>query len=209
MTRRFPIFPLRGVLVFPGLQLPLHIFEPRYRAMLAHALAGDRLVGMVQPRAPASRVDDSQADVFVTGCLGRIVETQALDDGRSNIVLSGLARFRIRHELPGERLFRMVEAEVEAEDRDEGTLAAIERAALEREARRFARVQGYLVDWEAVAGLDDRTLVNGIAQVAPFDGAAKQALLEADTLGERSELAIQLMRFFARRDRDDTHVTLQ
>ncbi len=69
--------------------------------------------------------------------------------------------------------------------------------------------QGYVVDWDSVANLDDRTLVNGISQVAPFDAAAKQALLEAETLRDRSELAIQLMQFFGRHDGDDKLVTLQ
>ena len=83
-------------------------------------------------------------------------------------------------------------------------------AALESESRRFAEAQGYAVDWEAVARLDDESLVNGIAQIAPFDVAAKQALLEAPCINERSELIIQLMQFFGRHHGgEDEGVTLQ
>ncbi len=88
-------------------------------------------------------------------------------------------------------------------------LSSVERAGFEREARRFADAQGYSVDWESVARLDDMSLINGVSQIAPFDPAAKQALLEADTLGERCELLIQLMQFFGRRDGDEDRVTLQ
>jgi Lon protease-like protein len=103
--------------------------------------------------------------------------------------------------------FRQVEAELLPVTEDE-TLSLGHRAALERESRRFAAKQGYAVDWDAVERLDDTSLVNGIAQIAPFDVAAKQALLEAPDIGTRAELAIQLMQFFGRHDGSDT-VTLQ
>ena len=82
------------------------------------------------------------------------------------------------------------------------------RAALEMESRRFADLQGYAVDWDAVARLDDESLVNGVAQIAPFDVAAKQALLESASLEDRAELIVQLMQFFGRHDGEDS-VTLQ
>ena len=89
---------------------------------------------------------------------------------------------------------------------DAGTRAKLQ---LVLEARRFAASQGYAVDWDAVTRLDDESLINGVSQIAPFDIAAKQALLEADTIAERCELMVQLMQFFGRRDSDDGHVTLQ
>src|SRR3546814_1616376 len=98
---------------------------------------------------------------------------------------------------------RQVEAEIESEAEEEAVLAGIERASLEREAKRFAARQGYVVDWDSVAQLDDETLVNGIAQVAPFDAAAKQALLEATPLDIRAELVVQMTQFFGRFDGED------
>ena len=200
---RITIFPLAGAILFPGLQLPLHIFEPRYRAMIKDALARDRRIGMIQPQ----RAGDD-APLFDVGCLGRIGEVEALDDGRFNIVLEGEARFRVLRELDVSTAFRQVEAEL-ITDADDAALAPVERASFEREARRFADSQGYAVDWESVARLDDVSLVDGVSQIAPFDAAAKQALLEAGTLQERCELLVQLMQFFGRRDSDDGRVTLQ
>ncbi len=208
-TKRIAIFPLGGAILFPGLQLPLHIFEPRYRAMVSKALASDRLIGMVQPRTGATSRDPDRLALFDIGCLGKITDVEALDDGNFNIVLSGEARFRVEREVKSDTPYRIIEAAIEEDPPEEAALASSERAALEQAARKFAMAQGYVVDWGSVANLDDRTLVNGISQVAPFDAAAKQALLEAATLRDRSELAIQLMQFFGRHDGDDTLVTLQ
>ncbi|MGE4322076.1 MAG: LON peptidase substrate-binding domain-containing protein [Sphingobium sp.] len=195
---RISIFPLPGALLLPGMDLPLHIFEPRYRALVQDAVARDRRIGMIQPREGGAK-----PALFDMGCLGHIAHIDALDDGRFNIVLRGLARFRVIRELEVTTAFRQVEADVEqAPDEHDDVLAAIERAALEQEARRFAETLGYIVDWGAVARLDDRALVNGIAQIVPFDAAAKQILLEADTLSERSERTIQLMQIFGRIERD-------
>lgn len=194
---RVSIFPLAGALLLPGMELPLHIFEPRYRAMIQDAMARDRRIGMIQPRDAGPK-----PALFDMGCLGHISQIEALDDGRFNIVLKGLARFRLVRELEVATPFRQIEADVEQAPGDDEVLSAIERAALEREARRFADALGYIVDWTAVSRLDDTALVNGIAQIAPFDPAAKQTLLEADSLAERSERVIQLMQFMGRIDRD-------
>lgn len=201
--QRISIFPLAGAMLFPGLQLPLHIFEPRYRAMVSDALVRDRRIGMIQPQ----RQEDG-APLYAIGCLGKIGEVEALPDGRFNIVLEGEARFRVLRELDVATPFRQVEAELLEEPAND-VLAPIERAVFEREARRFANAQGYAVDWDSVARLDDASLINGVSQIAPFDTAARQALLEADSLGERCELLVQLMQFFGRRDEGDDTVTLQ
>jgi uncharacterized protein len=201
---RLSIFPLGGALLFPRMQLPLHIFEPRYRALVSDAMARDRRIGMIQPRGPGE-----PPPLFEVGCVGRIAHVEALDDGRYNIVLEGTAKFRVVRELEVPTPFRQVEAELEPDTPAE-PLALAHRASLESESRRYAEAQGYAVDWNAVSRLDDESLVNGIAQIAPFDVAAKQALLESPSLEERAELIIQLMQFFSRHagDRDDP-VTLQ
>lgn len=202
-TRKLSIFPLTGAILYPGLQLPLHIFEPRYRAMIGDALARDRRIGMIQPQAAREG-----APLFAVGCMGKIEEVETSEDGRYNIVLTGEARFRVLSELQVSTPFRQVEAELIEEAAYE-ILSLGERAALESEARRFADAQGYQVDWDSVARLDDTTLVNGFAQIAPFDAAAKQALLEAPTLRARCEVMVQLLEFFGKGDPDEDRVTLQ
>jgi len=207
MSRRLAIFPLSGAVLFPRMHLPLHIFEPRYRAMIQDVMARDQRIGMIQPSGPP-RPDGDPQPLFQVGCMGRVAEIEALDDGRFNIILSGESRFRIVGELDVSTPFRQVDAELyTAEEDDPGILAPSERAAIEGEAELFAGQLGYSVDWSAVASLDDETLVNGIGQIAPFDAAGKQAMLEADTLSDRSELAIQLMQFMRRGDGRST--TLQ
>ncbi|MEO7680065.1 MAG: LON peptidase substrate-binding domain-containing protein [Sphingomonas sp.] len=203
---RLSVFPLPGALLFPGMHLPLHIFEPRYRAMVSDAMARDRRIGMVQPR-PIARAGDETPTLFDIGCVGKIAEVEALDDGCYNLILQGVALFRLVRELDVATPFRQVEAELLPVGGDE-TLSLSRRASLEIESRRFAETQGYAVDWEAVARLDDEALVNGIAQIAPFDVAAKQALLESPGIEDRAELIVQLMQFFGRHDGDDS-VTLQ
>ena len=204
-TTRLSVFPLPGALLFPKMHLPLHIFEPRYRALISDAMARDRRIGMVQPRAPGG--DTDRPALFDLGCVGKIAEVEAMDDGRYNVVLEGVALFRIVRELDVTTQFRQVEAELIPAAVDE-TLSLGARASLELESKRFAEAHGYQVDWDAVARLDDESLVNGIAQIAPFDTAAKQALLEAPDIAERAELIVQLMQFFGRHDGED-RVTLQ
>lgn len=199
---RISIFPLSGALLYPGLALPLHVFEPRYRALVSDALARDRRIGMIQPQKA-----EEGAPLFAVGCLGKIGEVEALEDGRFNIVLEGEARFRVLRELDVTTPFRQVEGVLLADE--EGALAPVERAGFEREARRFADAQGYRVDWDQVTRLDDASLIDGVSQIAPFDAAAKQALLEANSLSARCELLIQLMQFFGRHDSDEGRVTLQ
>jgi Lon protease-like protein len=203
-TRRISIFPLTGAILFPGMQLPLHIFEPRYRDLVSDSLARDRNIGMIQPKGQGGK-----SALFDIGCLARIQDVEALDDGRYNIILEGVQRFSIIRELDVATSFRQVEAELWEEDEIGDTLSLAERASLEIESRRFADAQGYSVDWNAVSQLDDYSLVNAIAQIAPFDYAAKQALLEARGLSDRADTIVQLMQFFGRRDGSDDRVTLQ
>jgi len=203
-TKRLSIFPLPGALLFPGMHLPLHIFEDRYQALINDAMARDRRIGMIQPKTGGDT-----PELFDIGCVGKIIDIEALDDGRFNIVLEGVARFRIIEELDSSTAFRQVQAEIEEPKEEDEVLASTERAALEIESRKFADLQGYQVDWDSIGRLDDFAFVNGIAQIAPFDVASKQALLEVDGLANRSELIIQLLQFFGRQDGDDDRVTLQ
>jgi Lon protease-like protein len=188
---RIPLFPLAGAILFPRAQLPLHIFEPRYRDMVRDSLAGAGRVGMIQPSG-----DGDPPPLFSVGCVGEIVGAEELGDGRYNIVLQGSARFRLIAERDLGTTYRQADVDLAAFDDDSAeALAAIQRAEVEREARRFGDALGLAVDWGAVGQLDDEMLVNAIAQVAPFDPGAKQALLEEPALGGRADLLVQLMQF--------------
>ncbi len=203
MPTRLSIFPLSGAVLFPGLQLPLHIFEPRYRALIGDSLARDRRIAMIQPQRP-----EEGSPLYTIGCVGHIGEIEAMDDGRYNLILEGKSRFKLLRELDTATTFRQVEGELIEDDFDE-TLSHAQRGGFEREAREFADAQGYSVDWDSVERLDDQSLINGVSQIAPFDGASKQALLEASTLSARCELLVQLMQFFGRSDGTEEIMTLQ
>jgi Lon protease-like protein len=195
MTRAVvvPIFPLPAAILFPRSQLPLHIFEPRYREMVREAIDGPGRIGMIQPQ----RIDDdNEAPLYAVGCVGDIVGVEELDDGRYNIVLHGANRFRIVAERQLDLPYRCAEVDVAAfDDSEPPPLSLGQRAEVEREARRLGDALGLAVDWDAVARLDDEMLVNAIAQVGPFDIGAKQALLEQATLDGRADLLVQIMQF--------------
>ena len=189
---RVPLFPLAGAILFPRAQLPLHIFEERYRAMVEDAMAGSGRIAMIQP----TDEDDANAGLYQVGCVGELVGVEELEDGRFNIMLMGSNRFRLIAEADVGTLYRQADVDLGAfDDEEPPPLSSIQRADVEREARRFGDALGLAVDWEAVSRLDDEMLVNAIAQVAPFDTGAKQALLEEPTLDGRADLVVQLMQF--------------
>ena len=189
---RVPLFPLPGAILFPRSQLPLHIFEPRYREMVRDALEGAGRIGMIQPHA----TEDEGAPLYPIGCVGEIVGVEELGDGRYNIVVLGASRFRLLAETDLDTAYRNAEVDADAFDESEPSpLSMTLRAEVEREARRLGDAMRLSVDWAAVRRLDDEMLVNAIAQVAPFDVGAKQALLEAATLDDRADLLVQLMQF--------------
>jgi len=211
-STRLSIFPLAGALLLPRSYLPLHIFEPRYRALVSDALARDRRIAMIQPLPGQDKPgqDNDRPALFDIGCVGRIDNVEALEDGRFNVLLEGLTRFRLLRELDVTTPFRQIEADTVSFDDDltaELVLPSAERAGIEQEARRFADRQGYAIDWQEVGRLDDQALVNGLAQAIPFDVAAKQALLEAESLEERADLLAELLRFSAAGE--DGDATLQ
>jgi Lon protease-like protein len=189
---RVPLFPLAGAILFPRAQLPLHVFEERYRAMVEDALAGSGRIAMIQPLEG----DAERPDLYQVGCVGELVGVEELEDGRFNIMLMGSHRFRLIAEADVPTLYRQADVDLAAfDDAEPSPLSSIQRADVEREARRFGDALGLAVDWEAVSRLDDEMLVNAIAQVAPFDTGAKQALLEEPTLEGRADLVVQLMQF--------------
>jgi len=206
-----PIFPLTGVLLLPGGQLPLNIFEPRYLEMVTDALAEHRMIGMVQPAldeaettgfevesrdeaAPAASsgatgsVDPGRAPVYRTGCAGRIVQFSETEDGRFLVTLRGVVRFRIRRELPLARAYRRVLPQFDPFAADlEAAKAYFDRQRLLDALTYYFDQQGIEADWEAIREASNERLVTSLAMVCPFSAAEKQALLEAPTPSDRAE----------------------
>jgi uncharacterized protein len=198
-----PIFPLTGVLLLPRGQLPLNIFEPRYLAMTRDAMAGERLIGMVQPSDPPIR--EMNPSVYQTGCAGRITSFSETEDGRILITLTGVSRFRIKEELPLLSGYRRVVADWQdfAADCDTDE-AGFDRSRLTEGLRHFFIQRQVEANWEAINNAPGETLVTSIAMMCPFAPNEKQALLEAPTLGERAHLLSALIEMTATAPMPDT-----
>jgi len=188
-----PLFPLGGALMLPRAELPLNIFEPRYLAMVRDAMAGSQLIGMVQPRDLSEK-----PSLYTVGGLGRITRYAETGDGRFQIILTGICRFEIVHELDVLTPYRQAEistARFIKDFEESPPLSVPARAGLEMALKSYLDAQAMSADWQAIANADDETLVHALAGVCPFDIAEKQALLEAPDLAQRTETLSTLMSF--------------
>lgn len=202
--RVIPVFPLAGAILLPRGNLPLNIFEPRYLSMVRDALAGDQVIGMIQPRDPASSA--FEPPLYEIGCLGRITEHRDLPDGRMLITLHGISRFEVLAEEGRDTPYRKVAASYArfAADRNgDGSLSAARRERLVTDLQRFLDERQLTADWSVIRDAPDETLVNALAMICPFEPSEKQALLEAATLDARAATLITLMEF-ALADGNDT-----
>jgi Lon protease-like protein len=184
----FPVFPLAGALLLPHGRLPLNIFEPRYLAMTEDALAGGRLLGMIQPDARRSRGEVPA--LYRVGCLGRIAAFSETDDSRYLITLVGMIRFAVAEELPGRRGYRRVRAALSYYAADLAAQPphdpALDREGLLADLRGYFARQRIDANWDAIRGMADSALVTTLCMACPFDAAEKQALLEAPTEADRA-----------------------
>ena len=186
-----PLFPLPNVVLFPDVFLPLHIFESRYRTMVDDALNGDRIIGMVLLRPGWERDYEGRPPIYPIGCAGVITHAERLSDGRFNIVLRGMEKFRVAAE-DDSRPYRL--GLVESVDEPS---AASCRAEMRAERRRLEsllmpQLEGGQ-DRKVPSSMPDEELVNALAQYLEFDPVEKQALLERDGLLERCRSLIELL----------------
>jgi len=197
MSDLLPLFPLPNVVLFPSVFLPLHIFEPRYREMVADALKSDRMIGMVLLRPGWQRDYDGRPPVYPIGCSGVVTHADRLNDGRYNIVLRGVERFRILDE--DDRLSyrrgnieRLPDLACDTEDtaairRQRAKLEALLAPAMERP---FPDITG---EARIPASMPDEDLVNALAQYLDLEPLEKQALLETHSLRSRTESLVELL----------------
>ena len=192
MSDLLPIFPLPNVVLFPNVHLPLHIFESRYREMVGDALDADRVIGMVLLRPGWQRDYEGRPAVYPVGCSGLITHVERLDDGRYNIMLRGLERFRIVQENLERRYRRAL-----VDPLPECALTAADRAVIQTQR---AKLEALLAPSAKVTGSDPRTaavpddeLVNALAQYLDLEPVEKQALLEQDNLRCRAESLVELL----------------
>jgi uncharacterized protein len=209
-----PLFPLSGVLLLPGGKLPLNVFEPRYLAMVFDALAGHRMIGMVQPVQPGGYAgdglptDDGRPKVHKVGCAGRIVSFNETEDGRLLLALSGVCRFEVGRELElaqgGYRRVSSIFSPYRA-DLDHGDEAVeLDRERLMADLAAFFRGKNLSTDWDAVKQAADGNLVTSLSMVLPFGPVEKEALLEAADTTARAKLLVAFLEMAAYGQPPDT-----
>lgn len=187
-----PIFPLPNVVLFPNVFLPLHVFEPRYREMVRDALDGDRIIGMVLLRPGWEGQYDGRPPVYPVGCAGVITNSERLDDGRYNIVLRGMEKFRIAGE-DTSRSYRIASVQSLPETLTEADRQVMRRARQRLEALLVPQPEGRGASPKMPPAMPDEDLVNALAQYLELEPVEKQALLERDGLVERCRSLIELL----------------
>jgi uncharacterized protein len=192
LPAELPVFPLPNVVLFPQVCLPLHIFEPRYREMVSDALSGDRLIGIVLLRPGWERNYEGRPPAYDIGCAGLITHSEPLADGRYNIVLQGLEKFRIAAEREG-RSYRRAFVEPLVESLGPGHLARLRDARHRLEAVVAPLIEREGGDLRIPPSIPDVELVNALAQYLPLEMVEKQALLERDGVLARCDSLIELL----------------
>ena len=187
-----PVFPLPNVVLFPNVFLPLHIFEPRYRDMVADALSGDRLIGMVLLRPGWEGDYEGRPPVYPIGCAGLITHHEQLPDGRYNIVLRGLEKFRVLDE-DDSHSYRLARVETVDEPPVEAQRDEMRAARRRLEELLVPQPQGRGTETRVPPAMADEDLVNALAQYMELEPLEKQALLERNGLLARCRSLIELL----------------
>lgn len=211
LPETLPLFPLPGALLLPRGQMPLNIFEPRYLAMIDAALAGDRLIGMIQPD-PATSETIALPGLYGVGCAGRITQFAETGDGRYLLQLTGICRFRLVEERPMLTPFRSAKvdfATFEADLEPRRGEEAVDRTAIFRALRAFSDANQVSIDWKSIEEAPNEALVNALSMMAPFGASEKQALLEAVDLKTRADMLVAITEIELARDGHDVGPRVQ
>ncbi|MGB7431000.1 MAG: LON peptidase substrate-binding domain-containing protein [Ahrensia sp.] len=206
-----PVFPLSGALLLPDGQMPLNLFEPRYLAMFDAALAGARIIGMIQPAFDGDSGPAHHPNLCKVGCLGRITSFSETPDGRYVITLQGICRFRVQEEMTVKTPFRQCRVmpfEMDLHEQPDAG-ADVDRDSLLQAFRSYLDANSLDADWESVTRASNATLVNALSMMSPYGPAEKQALLEAVSLKARAETLVAITEIALARDNEDFARTLQ
>ncbi len=197
-----PLFSLPGVLLLPRGQLPLNVFEGRYLDMVDDAFKTDRLIGLVQPKAVHKEPVENTAELFETGCAGRITDFSETDDGRYLITLSGVCRFRLADELPLDKKYRRTSvlwSDFEKDLKPESCLD-LDRARLKILLRHYFDMHDISCDTDMIDGAPDEKLITCLSMICPLEHGEKQALLEATCCRTRAEMFMAMLEMAVRSD---------
>ena len=187
-----PLFPLPRALLLPRVDLPLNIFEPRYLQMIDDVLKGDRIIGMIQPNEPTEGAETNPA-LYPIGCAGRLTQFTETGDGRYQVVLTGVSRFRLLEEVTADTPYRQCKVDFSAFASDLVPNLGedeVDREALLKTLANYLAANSIDADWSGITQAPTEALVNGLSLMSPFGVREKQALLEASDLRARAELLV-------------------
>lgn len=197
LPSRVPLFPLPATVLFPQIPLPLHVFEPRYRSLMADALAGDRVIGMVMLKPGFEAEYEGRPPIYAVGCAGVIAKHEVLPDGRYNLILTGMSRFRVISE-NHERAYRLAEVEYLAEAETPTAETAALRENVLTQLRALAKADGVaLHELPTVPpqGVSDYEFANFLSYILAISPLEKQALLEESGLDARLRKLEDILQF--------------
>ncbi|VAX08765.1 Uncharacterized protein, similar to the N-terminal domain of Lon protease [hydrothermal vent metagenome] len=196
LPKQIPVFPLSGALLLPGGQLPLNIFEPQYIEMFNDALAGNKLIAMMQPLREVSEEEKftgTYPKMYKVGCVGRITAWQESGDGRYLVNLSGICRYSILAKIDDTKNYQTYEVEYfETDLKEPDKHADVDRKKLLATFRDYLDANQMDADWESVEETDTNQLVNALCMMSPYGPAEKQAMLEAGNIALRAETLIAI-----------------
>jgi uncharacterized protein len=191
-----PVFPLQGCILLPRSNLPLNIFEPRYLSLAEDVLAGDRLMGIVQPLATEEESPLSKGHPLrQTGCAGRLSSFSETDDGRLLITLTGICRFDITGETGTSKPYRICDVNYAPYQKDlvRGYgQNAVDWPKFLEVLKSYLEARKLSADWDSIQRSPTELLINTLAMISPYGPEEKQALLEAPDLKTRSEVLMAL-----------------
>jgi Lon protease-like protein len=198
LPAHLPIFPLSGALLLPFAHRPLNIFEPRYVEMVDLALAGNRLIGLIQPEDTSEESPRGRAPLQKIGTVGRLTHWEENGEGRYFIILEGITRFELGNELTVMTPFR--QAQISAERFAEDFTHAfgedeVDRGRFLKMMKDYAEFANFDLNWDEIDKTGTADLVNFCCMVSPYGAREKQVLLEANSLQARAETLIALAEF--------------
>ena len=196
-----PIFPLKGVVMFPDTYLPLNIFEPRYLEMINKAISSkSRLIGMIQPKILGNKESNDAPQLHNIGCMGKITSFKETEDSRYLIELKGMIRFKIVKETKTNKKYRECEIDFKNYYEDlETKKEEIKFSDLElifKDLKTLFEKRGFIINWKALEKQSLDETINALAMASPFSLEEKQILLEADNIDIRKYKIAEILRTY-------------
>jgi len=206
LPKIIPVFPLSNFIIFPDTTVPLNIFEPRYVSMIADIMQTNKMIGLIQPKRSAT---SSIPDLYEIGCLGKIINFKDID-GRYQIELNGLTRFKITKEVKNNKLYR--ECEINFEDYQEDLNLQKEQLKFSdlelifKDLKSLFEKKGYMINWKSLEKQNLNETINALAMASPFSLEEKQILLESQNLEIRKNKIAEILSTYNYDDFDNTTV---